>query len=157
MVIIFFVILNFGIYDISRIIGDGIQWPGLPGSSPWKMATIFILAGTLIVVQGFETSRYLEDSYDSDTRIRTSRASQINSTIVYLLFVALATPLMHYLQSPVKSNDLIMLAGKVVFFLPIMVIAAAILSQFSAAVADTIAAVGNIFEASKAKINNKIS
>jgi len=155
MIIIFFVILDFGIYDINRIIGDGIQWPGLPDSSPWKIVTI--LAGTLIVVQGFETSRYLEDSYDRDTRIRTSRASQIISTIVYILFVALATPLMHYLQSPVKSNDLIMLAGKVIFFLPLMVISAAILSQFSAAVADTIAAVGNIFEASKSKINNKFA
>lgn len=39
------------------------------------------------MVQGFETSRYLGDSFDADTRIRSCHLSQIVSTSVYLLFI----------------------------------------------------------------------
>lgn len=155
MVIIFLILLSFGIYDLNKLATHSLQWPEPTGLAPWNIATI--LAGTLIVVQGFETSRYLGGEYSSDIRIRSSRASQFISMIVYLLFIALATPLMHYLHSPVKSNDLIMLSSKVIFFLPMMVIFAAILSQFSAAVADTIAGVGNLFEESKSKISINIA
>ncbi|MBL1321613.1 MAG: hypothetical protein COA63_011210 [Methylophaga sp.] len=155
MIIIFLILLSFGIYDIDMLANHSLQWPEAIDLAPWNIATI--LAGTLIVVQGFETSRYLGEEYNSNTRIRSSRASQLISMIVYLLFVALATPLMHYLHSPVKSNDLIILSGKVIFFLPMMVIFAAILSQFSAAVADTIAGVGNLFEESKSKISINIA
>jgi len=56
--------------------------------TPWEMLTI--VAGTLIVVQGFETPRYLEAVFKADVRVRASRWSQIISTGVYLLFVALA-------------------------------------------------------------------
>ena len=115
LVIIFFVTLDFSIYDIQRVLHNDLIWPNSPEISPWKLATI--LGGTLIVVQGFETSRYLGGSYSRDVRIRSSRASQIISTVVYLLFVASAVPLMHYLGSSVKSNDLILLSGKVIFFL----------------------------------------
>lgn len=150
LIIIFFVILDFGIYDVSVATGKGIQWPGIPEISNWKLVTI--LAGTLIVVQGFETSRYLDQSFSAEVRIKSSRMSQIISTVVYLVFIALATPLMHYLSTPIQDNDLIMLSGKVIFFLPAMVIAAAVLSQFSAAVADTVAGAGNMFEVSRNKI-----
>ena len=71
-----------------------------------------VLLGLLIVVQGFETSRYLGKVFDALTRIQSSRLSQIISTVVYLVFIALATPLMHFLGDTVKDNDLIMLAGK---------------------------------------------
>lgn len=155
MVIIFLILLSFGIYDIDKLANHTLQWPEPTDLAPWNIATI--LAGTLIVVQGFETSRYLGGEYSSDIRIRSSRASQFISMIVYLLFIALTTPLMHYLHGPVKSNDLIMLSGKVIFFLPIMVIFAAILSQFSAAVADTIAGVGNLFEEFKSKISINVA
>ena len=57
-----------------------------------------IIAGTLIVVQGFETPRYLGDEFDAETRIKASRLSQIISTMVYILFVALVLPLVHLLR-----------------------------------------------------------
>ncbi len=155
MIIIFLILLSFGIYDLDMLANHTLQWPNSIDLSPWNIATI--LAGTLIVVQGFETSRYLGNEYSSHIRIRSSRASQLISMIVYLLFIALATPLMHYLHSPVKSNDLIILSGKVIFFLPLMVVFAAIFSQFSAAVADTIAGVGNLFEESKSKISINVA
>ena len=52
-----------------------------------------------------------------------------------------------------KGNDLIFLAGKVVIFLPALVALSAVLSQFSAAVADTIAGADTISEFTRKKVN----
>jgi hypothetical protein len=56
---------------------------------------------------------------------------------------------MHFLGTSVEDNALIMLAGKVTAALATAVIGAAVLSQFSAAVADTMAAEGNLVESSR--------
>jgi hypothetical protein len=74
---------------------------------------------------------------------------------VYLIFVALATPLMHFLGDTVKDNDLIMLAGKASILLPIPLICAAVLSQFSAAVADTLGGGGNMVESTHNHVNSR--
>ena len=144
--------VGFGAFDLNAA-AAGIEWPKTPSRSWWEIITI--VAGTLIVVQGFETSRYLGEEYDEETRIKSCRLSQIVSTVVYLLFVGLATPLMHYLGDTVKDNDLIMLAGKASILLPIPLVCAAVLSQFSAAVADTMGGGGNMVEATKNRIDSK--
>ncbi len=51
-----------------------------------------ILLGLIILVQGFETSRYLGDSYDRATRVRTMRHAQWIAFVVYMLFIGLLTP-----------------------------------------------------------------
>ena len=135
--------------------GAGIQWPALPANNLWQVITI--VGGTLIVVQGFETTRYLGDEYDSETRIKACRWSQIISAVVYLIFIALATPLMHFLGGSVEDNALIMLAGKAAMWLPVPLVAAAVLSQFSAAVADTMGGGGNMVEASNKRVTPKVS
>ena len=61
---------------------------------------------------------------------------------------------MHFLGDTVKDNDLIMLAGKASLLLPIPLVCAAVLSQFSAAVADTMGGGGTV-EATKGRIDNK--
>ncbi|MGB3050833.1 MAG: hypothetical protein WBB42_07530, partial [Polyangiales bacterium] len=122
----------------------GIQMPKALEHTPWEILTI--LAGTLIVVQGFETPRYLGEEFDTDTRIKASRWSQIISTAVYIAFVALALPITHLLDGKYDDNSLIELAK---FASPLLVtplIIAAALSQFSAAVADTMSATGNMEE-----------
>jgi len=119
----------------------------------WDIITI--VSGTLIVVQGFETSRYLGNEYDKETRIMSCRLSQIISALVYLVFVALATPLMHFLGDTVKDNDLIMLAGKASVLLTIPLVCAAVLSQFSAAVADTMGGGGNMVEATRNHVDSR--
>ena len=55
----------------------------------------------------------------------------------------------------VPMVGLIMLAGKASWLLPVPLIAAAVLSQFSAAVADTIAGGGNAAESTKGHIDAK--
>ena len=127
--------------------------PKMPDHSWWQILTL--VGGTLIVVQGFETSRYLEEEFDTETRIRSCRLSQIISTFVYVVFILLAIPLMHFLGEKVQDNALIMLAGKASALLPIPLVIAAVLSQFSAAVADTIGGGGNMAEATKQHVDSR--
>jgi len=143
--------VGFGMYDLREMSGAGIQWPDMPANNWWQILTI--VGGTLIVVQGFETTRYLGDEFDSKTRISACRWSQIISTIVYIIFILLATPLMHFLGKSVEDNALIMLAGKAAVWLPLPLVAAAVLSQFSAAVADTMGGGGNMVEATHKRVN----
>jgi hypothetical protein len=153
LLIIVALLVAFGSYDFHAFTGATIQLPAMPNHSWWEIATI--VGGTLIVVQGFETSRYLEEEYDQETRIRSCRRSQLVSTAVYLVFVALATPLMHFLGGKVKDNGLILLAAKASSLLTVPLVAAAVLSQFSAAVADTIAGGGNLAETTKGHVDSR--
>jgi hypothetical protein len=121
--------------------------------TPWEVLTI--VAGTLIVVQGFETTRYLGDSFDADVRVSASRWSQIISTAVYLVFVALALPVVHTLNGKYDDNSLIALVGVAAALLVVPLIVAAALSQFSAAVADTLAATGNMQESTHGHLKAK--
>jgi hypothetical protein len=142
---------GFAWFDIGLLARTGalpvVDWPG---RSPWQVATI--VAGTLIIVQGFETTRYLGDRFDADTRIRAARWSQYFSLSVYVVFVALAMPVVPVLAGRYGDNSLIALAGAVAVWLPVPLIAAAALSQFSAAVADTVAAAANLRESTAGRI-----
>lgn len=153
LIIIAALLTGFAFYDANTLGGAGIQLPKMPDHSWWQIFTI--VGGTLIVVQGFETSRYLEKEYDTDTRIRSCRLSQILSTVVYVVFIFLAIPLMHFLGKKVEDNALIMLAGKASMLLPVPLVIAAVLSQFSAAVADTIGGGGNMVEATKQHVDDR--
>ncbi|MEM9045294.1 MAG: hypothetical protein AAGC81_11395 [Pseudomonadota bacterium] len=143
--IIALLLVSFGVYDIGLIGSDqGIRLPDLPDHSGWEMLTL--VAGTLIVVQGFETPRYLGSTFDAETRIKASRLSQVISTAVYVVFVALALPIVITLNGMFDDDSLISLAKTAAIWLPIPLIIAAVLSQFAAAVADTLAASGNLSE-----------
>jgi hypothetical protein len=146
-------ILAFGIHDISLASGSGIILTRYPGHSIFHM--LAVLGGTLICVQGFETSRYLGEEYSREVRIKSCRLSQLIATGVYLVFIAVAIPLMHYLSGPVRDDSLVTLAAKVSILLPVPLIAAAVLSQFSAAVADTLGGEGNMVEATRQKITHR--
>ena len=138
-------LVGLGHYDwVAWESAAGLQLPAMPDRTLWQILTI--LGGTLIVVQGFETTRYLGNVYDAKTRIDASRWSQIISTLVYLVFVALALPIVPQLKGVYDDNSLIALATAASSLLPIPLIVAAALSQFSAAVADTLAASGNMEE-----------
>jgi hypothetical protein len=145
LLIIALLLLGFAFHDWNawRSPAGIVLVDSLP-HTPWEVVTI--VAGTLIVVQGFETTRYLGDIFDTDTRVRASRWSQILSTVVYVVFVALALPVVHTLNGHYNDNSLIELVRTAVPILVAPLVIAAALSQFSAAVADTMAATGNIEE-----------
>lgn len=150
MAIIALMIAAFFVHDLGVLFNGGLILPDITDQSPWQIITV--LGGTLIVVQGFETTRYLGDEFDAATRIAASRNAQILSTGVYILFVALATPLMYILPDDVADNALMDLAMAVAVWLPLPLVIAAIFSQFSAATADTIGASGNMLEFTGHKI-----
>ena len=94
-----------------------------------------IVLGLLIVVQGFETSRYLGEEHSAEQRIRTMRFAQILSSVIYIIFLLCMTVLF----KPNTGSDvtaIIALTSGVASFLPILISVAAVGSQFSAAVAD---------------------
>ena len=96
-----------------------------------------VLLGLVILVQGFETSRYLGAEYDSAMRIKTMRYAQLLSSAIYLVFILLITPF--FRGSLPKTGgetaiiDMLVPLGEVVAPL---IIFAALASQLSAAVAD---------------------
>ena len=73
LVIIVALLAGFAFYDVNTLKGPGIQLPKLPDHNWWQILTI--VGGTLIVVQGFETSRYLDEEFDTDS-FRVSNAQK---------------------------------------------------------------------------------
>lgn len=145
LVIIVLLIGSFALYDLHAWQSPrGLQFFQANPHGLWEILTI--VAGTLIVVQGFETTRYLGDTFDTGTRIRASRLSQIVSTAVYLVFISLSLPLVHTLNGKYGDNSLIHIAAAASAMLVAPLVVAAAMSQFSAAVADTLAATGNLEE-----------
>lgn len=152
--ILVLLLIGFAVYDTQLYLDAGrFTLPALPQRSGWEMLTI--VAGTLIVVQGFETPRYLGRRFDTWTRIRASRWSQYVSLSVYVAFVALALPIVSVLNGQYADNSLIQLAAAVSVLLSAPLILAAGLSQFSAAVADTLAAAANLEEVTRRRLTQR--
>jgi len=152
-VLVLVMVAMFAIFDWRAFTTHTLQWPIFPKQDLWTILTV--VGGTLIVVQGFETSRYLGAEYDRELRIRSCRSSQIVSTIIYLVFVAVATPMMHFLGSEVQDNGLLILAAKAATWLPIALVSAAVLSQFSAAVADVVGGGGTVKESTQGRVDDR--
>jgi hypothetical protein len=152
-ILVLMLIAGFAIYDGHAFNAGTIQWPVFRKQDLWTILTV--VGGTLIVVQGFETSRYLGSEFDRDLRVWSCRSSQLVSTVIYLIFIATATPLMHFLGNKVEDNGLLILAAKAAAWLPLPLVAAAVLSQFSAAVADVVAAGGNVAESTKSRVDQR--
>ncbi|MGB8223920.1 MAG: hypothetical protein WCF10_15135, partial [Polyangiales bacterium] len=79
------------IYNVELFVGGQWHLPDIDESI--NLHDLRVLLGLLIVVQGFETSRYLGENHSAEQRISTMRAAQLISTAVYLLFLALTTVL----------------------------------------------------------------
>lgn len=142
-------LLGLLVYNIRLAASGHWQLPDI--SSAIDLHDFRVLLGLLIVVQGFETSRYLQEGHSSDERIRTMRLAQWLSSGIYLLFIALATVLFHgKLTADVTAiTTMVMPVASV---LPILIAVAAIGSQFSAAVADTSGAGGLIEDIAHKKL-----
>lgn len=115
-------------------------------------AGIPLLLGLLITVQGFETSRYMGDSYDQATRIRTMRYAQWISSAIYLAFLALLTPFLREAQNAEGVAGILDIMELVAPALGIFVLIGAVSSQLSAAIADSIGSGGLMIEVSRRKL-----
>lgn len=127
--------------DASQLLGGGVRLPPVPGSG--LVSVLLVLGGIVITVQGFETVRYLQH-IDREARIAGCRLSQVISSIVYILIVALATPLMGLGTRSGADRGLLELVQRIAPLLALPLVLCAVFSQFSAATADTEAGVGNL-------------
>ena len=121
---------------------------------PAKMSTtsIPLLLGLLITVQGFETSRYLGESYDQATRVRTMRYAQWLSSAIYLAFLALLTPFLTQAAHAKGVAGILDIMALVAPIMGVFVLVGAVSSQLSAAIADSIGSGGLIIEVSRRKL-----
>lgn len=117
-----------------------------------------ILAGALLVVQGFETSRFIGERYSPEIRVSSMRNAQIMSGALYIVAVIALMPVVQHLDlMHIQLAKIVDVTGLVAVALPIMLIIAALMSQFSAAVADTGGAGGLLNENSQSKLSTNVS
>ncbi|MDH3986928.1 MAG: hypothetical protein OEV12_11025 [Gammaproteobacteria bacterium] len=100
-----------------------------------------MLFGILLVVQGFETSRFLGEKYSAQIRVQTMRRAQLISGALYVVSVIALMPIVQHIDlENIQIAEIVSATGQAATVLPLMLIVAAIMSQFSAAVADTVGA-----------------
>ena len=152
LIIIFSMILGHFVFNTDLWLND--QWH-LATHAHYSIQESFQrLLGILIIVQGFETSRYLGQVYSADMRIKTMRYAQIISGTIYILFVSSAMVLFNNIHS-VTEVAAIELCRMVAPILPFFLIIAAMMSQFSAAIADTLGSAGLVSEATNNRVTIK--
>lgn len=145
--------LLFGLsYYHVALNGDALDVTVEPETSGWER--LRLLGGMLLIVQGFETSKYLASAYAPPVRVRSMFLAQILAGAIYITFVYLAMPLVASVAASAPSETgIIEITGQVTLVLPLMLIVAAVMSQFSAAIADTIGAGGVIETESRRRIS----
>lgn len=142
-------LVGLAVYNVSLMLGGNWALPAIPSTIDFH--DFRILLGLLIVVQGFETSRYLGSAFPAEQRIKTMRTAQLLSAAIYVTFIGLATVLFHSgLGSDVTA--IISMTRPVAIVLPVLLSIAAIGSQFSAAVADNSGAGGLIEDLTHRKL-----
>jgi hypothetical protein len=134
-------LISLAVYNIGLLSKGAWALPDI--SSDIDLKDLRVLLGLLIVVQGFETSRYLGGLYPAKQRIASMRSAQLISTVIYLTFIGLATVLFRD-DLGADVTAIMKMAAPVAIILPVLLAIAAIGSQFSAAIADSEGAGGLI-------------
>ena len=142
----------------GMLVALGIAWgmggmadPLPPARISW--ASIPMLLGLIITVQGFETSRYLGHDYSATLRIKTMRHAQWIASAIYLAFIALLTPFLARAAATEGVAGILDIMEFIAPALGLFVLAGAVSSQLSAAVADSIGSGGLVNEVSRRKIS----
>lgn len=108
------VILGFlvalAVYD-ATLIAEGQSVAPPPGK--FAFGSLPVLLGLLIVVQGFESTRFTGDNFDAPTRSRAMRIAQRVSGIIYVSFFVLLSPLLAQLSQGSGVAAIITLSGVV--------------------------------------------
>lgn len=143
LTVIFTMIISATFYNIEAIFQK--QWHIIEHNHDSLETAIQQLFGTLIIVQGFEISRYLGQYYSPAVRVNTMRYAQLISGMIYVIFISLFMILFNDI-SDVSETVVIDLCRHIAPILPLFLVFAAVMSQFSAAVADTIGSSGLISE-----------
>mgnify|MGYP003632984191 CR=1 FL=1 len=144
LAIIIGVLIALGSYDVINQT-SWFQHDAIKSLSLWDSTAM--LAGMLMVTQGFETTRFMGSQYTTIVRINAARYSQWIATAIYITFIGFTCPL--FLEFPIvelNETTISQTLGQVVMVLPVMLLVAATASQLSAALADTIGGGGLLRE-----------
>lgn len=117
----------------------------------WSVITLGF--GLIVTVQGFEISRYLGDSYDAALRIRSMKLAQILSAGIYVIYIVLLAYVFEAGTLGTSETAIVQMMQIVAPILPMLLIAAALSAQFSAAVADTAGSGGLLHGLSRGRIS----
>lgn len=150
LAIIFGLIAGLVLFNGDRAAGGALSITA-PGQTGWSALTLAF--GLVVTIQGFETSRYLGDRYDAAMRIRTMRWAQWIATGIYVVYVGLLAFAFTPDELPFGETAIVDLMGLVAPILPLLLVAAALSAQFSAAIADTGGAGGLFVELSGKRIS----
>ncbi|SMM99644.1 putative protein [uncultured Candidatus Thioglobus sp.] len=156
LAIVVSLLLALGLFAVNFLNSDTVlefTYPQREFSTKMQM-----LAGALLIVQGFETSRFIGEKYSPEIRVKSMKNAQIISGVLYVVSVILLLPIIGEIDLiNIQLADIVSATGSAATILPIMLIIAALMSQFSAAVADTAGAGGLISENSGRRLSTKIS
>lgn len=134
LAVILSLVLGLAVFGIGYLNGNELRFdhPDRAVSTQFRM-----LAGVLLIVQGFETSRFLGNRYSAEIRVTSMRNAQIIAGVLYVVTVILLLPVVQHMNLvDINLSEIIGAMAPVAVVLPAMLVAAALMSQFSAAVAD---------------------
>lgn len=137
----------------GQVTGQGALKFDPPQVTGW--AGVTLMAGLIVTVQGFETSRYLRQAYDAPLRIKSMRLAQWISTAIYCLYIGLLTYAFDADPLSLDETAIIELMQVVAPILPLLLVVAALSAQFSAAIADTNGSGGLIAETTRGVVTEK--
>lgn len=120
----------------------------------WNFETLRKLLGAFLIVQGFETSRYMGNAYKARERATTMRYAQWLSASIYLVFIGLASIFLGHF-SAISETGIITLSAQVAAVVPFLLVVGAATAQFSAAVADTLASGGLVEDATYGRTDHR--
>lgn len=145
-------LVGLGFY-FQRQAGSGELVLNPAARSGWPAVTLAF--GLIVTVQGFEASRYLGGDYDAGIRIRSMRYAQLLSAAIYMVYIGLLSYVFNSGQLELDETAIIGMMEIVAPILPVLLVAAALSAQFSAAVADTSGSGGLIAEMTRGRISQR--
>ena len=147
-------LVGLALYFHARATDNGLIF-NQPSMSGWGAVTLGF--GLIVTVQGFETSRYLGNTYDLKTRLKSMRWAQWLSSAIYLLYILLMAYVFERGQLKTTETAIVDMMGLVAPILSVLLVAAALAAQFSAAVADTSGSGGLVWQLSGKRISPRIA
>ncbi len=126
-----------------------------PALTGWTSVTLAF--GLIVTVQGFETSRYLGANYPARTRIRSMLLAQGLATLIYMIYIGFLSFALPPKAFALDETAIISMMEIVAPILPVLLVAAALSAQFSAAVADTSGSGGLIAELTRGIVSERVA
>ncbi|MDP2192923.1 MAG: hypothetical protein Q8K36_00125 [Alphaproteobacteria bacterium] len=131
---------------------QGFQYATQPVCPGLTFTSLKKIAGILLLIQGFEISRYLGHQYSGPVRIESMKYAQIFSSLVYIFFVWCMMFVLGHVTT-VTETTLIQALSGVSPLLALVLLGGGIFSQFSSALADTTGCNGILLESLKNKLS----